>query len=249
MENPTSCREIIDELSSKSESVCIKSSEVNSISELSDDCDGANEYLLDCPGTLNNFTCKIINNTFFVTGLEHSAVLEFLPKEPCFPEWNCNTWSNSRDQCGYRTCADINDCGDVTGMPDEYKKCPPVCVPDWECTAWEPEKCPKSEKMERDCEDLNNCGKDTGKPITSQSCEYENNTLLWILLGFSVLLLGLVLFVGLRSPKKHRKIQEETHNPHPDDEFHEDELTNETPQTYVPDKKEDNFEEFKQNKR
>ena len=82
----------------------------------------------------------------------------------------------------------------------------------------------KEEGRTRTCEDLNNCGLDNEMPNTTQDCEYNNKTLLWILLGGSVILLALVLFFGLKSPKKHQPIQEQTHNPHPDDEVHEHEM-------------------------
>ena len=101
------------------------------ISEMSNDCDGSDEYLLDCPGDSNNFTCEIINNTFFVTGLEHSAVLEFLPyeEEVCVPNWNCGLWTDRKNMCGYRDCQDINNCNNITMMPEEFKECPIICVP------------------------------------------------------------------------------------------------------------------------
>lgn len=171
-----------DRLNNNSESVCIKDLEVNEISEISSDCNSTNESLVECPGSLGNFTCAISGTKFIITGLTHSAILEMLPpQEPCNPHWECDDWSNYEELCGYRTCIDLNSCDNLTGKPLEYKQCP-ECVPDWDCTEWTPEKCPKSEERTRTCTDLNDCGTTKNRPSLKQSCERKNN-LIWILIG------------------------------------------------------------------
>jgi len=42
----------------------------------------------------------------------------------CIPDWSCNQWSNTNQECGTRTCIDINRCGTNTGKPITSKSCP-----------------------------------------------------------------------------------------------------------------------------
>ncbi len=250
----------LDKLNEDSESVCIKDSEIQSITEISADCNLSDEYLLDCPGTLESYSCEIINNSFFVTGLMHSAVTEFLPSQPniCVPNWDCQLWTNQKEQCGYRNCLDLNNCGNISDMPLEYKECPIVCTPSWDCSDWSPEKCPKEEKKTRNCVDLNNCNSEKNKPSETLECEYKSNILIWILLGLLVFLIGLILMLSLTSSRKNKPIQRQTHNPNPDDEIHEHELPQNQQyqippvqqQKYKPiNQPQNDFQEFRNNKR
>lgn len=197
----------IDKLDSESKYVCIKDKEISSIEEISKECNGANEYLIECTGnTINNttnFTCKISGSKFIVTGLMHSGVVEIIPTpEPCIQNWQCDEWSDYEKECGYRTCIDLNDCGNVTGKPAEYQECP-ICIPDWNCTKFLPEKCPKNETKTRVCVDINNCGKEEEIPSLSQKCERKNNWI-WVIIIIS-LLIGFVLTIIIATTRKNKK--------------------------------------------
>jgi hypothetical protein len=60
--------------------LCIKDAEILSASEISSDCNGANETLIQCNGTYTNgsYACSFISqmNKYNVTGLMHSGVKE-----------------------------------------------------------------------------------------------------------------------------------------------------------------------------
>ena len=189
----------VDRLNDKSESVCIKDKEIYSIDEISPECNAIDEYILECPGNLTstarNLTCNISGNKFIITGLEHSAILEIIPPEiPCVQNWQCDEWSETSKSCGYRTCTDLNNCGNITGKPLEYQECP-VCIPNWKCTQFLPEKCPREEKRTRTCTDINDCGTEKGKPELTQTCE-RKNILVYILitlLGIAVIILIVII--------------------------------------------------------
>ena len=189
----------VDRLNDKSESVCIKDKDIYSIDEISPECNAIDEYILECPGNLTstarNLTCNISGNKFIITGLEHSAILEIIPPEiPCVQNWQCDEWSETSKSCGYRTCTDLNNCGNITGKPLEYQECP-VCIPNWKCTQFLPEKCPREEKRTRTCTDINDCGTEKGKPELTQTCE-RKNILVYILitlLGIAVIILIVII--------------------------------------------------------
>lgn len=218
----------LDRINNKSESVCVKDKEVQSINEISEECNLYDEYLLECPGNLTsnttNLICKKIPNKFIIIGLQHSAVIEMTPpEEPCIPNWTCEEWSDYEDQCGYRICTDLNNCMNESTRPLEYKTCP-ICIPDWDCTEFLPEKCPKSEKRTRTCTDKNNCGKEENIPDTTQTCE-RKSSLIWIILGilFGIsALIALILIISKNKSnikdeeqKEHPKIQNGIHKEHP----------------------------------
>lgn len=58
--------------------VCIKDSEITSISEVSASCTGSNEFWLRCPGINGVYSCNLTeNNTIYkISGLKHSGVKE-----------------------------------------------------------------------------------------------------------------------------------------------------------------------------
>jgi len=67
----------IDKLKTNSNSVCIKDAEISSITEISANCDGENEFKVNCPGTNGNYICSIEDSRFKISGLSHSGVKEF----------------------------------------------------------------------------------------------------------------------------------------------------------------------------
>lgn len=199
----------IDKLNSESDTVCIKDKEINNINEISLNCDSTDEYLLECPGSIGNFTCNISGNKFIITGLTHSAVIEVIPEEeePCLPNWQCEEWSDYEDNCGYRICTDINECNNITNMPIEQKECP-VCIENWNCTKFLPEKCPKEEVRERFCTDLNDCGTFKDKPDLEQNCERDTNWM-WILIG---VIIAIIIFIIILIIARGNKRQPQNSN-------------------------------------
>ncbi len=186
-----------------SNKVCIKDKYVNSISDISDDCNGTREYLLNCPGNLSRFECYISGNKFIVSGLRHSAVREFSPYTPplpaCIPKWNCTDWSSCVHNIKTRNCS--NNCNNSIKI--ETQACSIACTPNWNCTAWMPEKCPKNETQTRSCIDLNNCRTDSGKPKETRSCEYKSSPWLIIIIVLVILIITAIILIFLL--KKHPK--------------------------------------------
>ena len=62
-----------------SNTICIKDAKVNSIEEVSSSCTSQNEYLIECDGVLTSqgYSCNKDNGYYIISGLKHSAVLEF----------------------------------------------------------------------------------------------------------------------------------------------------------------------------
>ncbi len=66
-----------------SQRVCIKDSEINTLSEISSTCNGDNETLITCNGDLNQgYRCTINNSYLFISGLKNSAVIEYNDPSP-----------------------------------------------------------------------------------------------------------------------------------------------------------------------
>ncbi len=58
--------------------ICIKDSNINSIDEISENCDGIDEYIIKCDESNNaKYTCSKESNYYLISGLEHSGVIEF----------------------------------------------------------------------------------------------------------------------------------------------------------------------------
>lgn len=61
-----------------SSKVCIKDAEISSISQISNNCDGVDEYLINCNSIgIDGYSCSIQENYYVVSGLKHSGVKEF----------------------------------------------------------------------------------------------------------------------------------------------------------------------------
>lgn len=205
----------IDKLNNESDSVCVKDKEIDSINEISDTCNSSDEYLLKCPENFSNnevnLTCEILGNKFFVTGLEHSAVVEMLPAQAvsCTPNWACTDWSDYTKECGYRTCTDSNNCNNISTKPTEDQECP-VCTPNWQCTNFLPEKCPKSQERTRTCSDLNNCETSQGEPEISETCQRNINSGIWIAVGIGIgIIILLITILIIKGNKREFKENEE----------------------------------------
>ena len=56
--------------------ICIKDAKISLVSEVSETCEGANEFWLSCPGINGDYNCSLINNSYKITGLSHSGIKE-----------------------------------------------------------------------------------------------------------------------------------------------------------------------------
>ena len=179
-----------------SNNVCIEDGRVNSISDVSPDCSGGEEYLVPCPGTNHNYSCNISGNRFMVSGLMHSAVRE-VPNSNflnCTTNWSCGTFGICTNNQKTRTCIDTNNCGVLTGKPSETESCS-SCVPNWACDSWVPSKCPENETQTRRCSDLNNCQQIRDE---SHKCSYNKFLLpLWLIIILAVILILIIITVIL----------------------------------------------------
>lgn len=190
-----------DKKNSSSNQVCIKDETVSTISSISEDCDEQDEYLINCPGASSGYNCSINNNTFYVKGLEHSAVKEFT-STTCLTNWSCSAWSNCTNLVRNRTCTDANNCSTTAGRPALSESCTPSdvvspsCSPMWTCTEWSPEKCSADEDQTRTCTDTKKCNTQTGKPSETQPCENPTNPIFWWLVALiSIIFIALLIWL------------------------------------------------------
>src|SRR3989344_2156976 len=58
--------------------ICVKDAEISSVTEITSDSKGDDEYCLSCPGINENYSCNLINNNtqYKITGLSHSGAKE-----------------------------------------------------------------------------------------------------------------------------------------------------------------------------
>ncbi len=116
----------VDKLDADSNAVCVKRGHVGDIDDISDDCDDTGEYIVECPGSEDRYDCNINNNTFIVSGITRSAVMEFEIEDggaTCTPSWTCNSWSSCVNNQRTRICTDLNNCGTIIGKPLETETC------------------------------------------------------------------------------------------------------------------------------
>jgi len=198
-----------DKKNSSSNQICIKDEVISSISNISADCNDRDEYLINCPGASDGYNCSINNSTFYVTGLEHSAVKEFT-STICLTNWSCSAWSNCTNLVRNRTCTDTSNCSTTVGRPSLSESCTPAdiitstCSPMWTCTDWSPEKCSADENQTRTCTDTKKCNTSSGKPKETQVCENPTNFSFWWLVAliatvFVALLIWLIITLKNKS--------------------------------------------------
>ena len=214
----------------KSGKVCIKDAPVKEISDVSAKCNAPNEILIDCPGNFTaknptyNYNCTIVTDDsgfeqYQVWPLKHSAVKEMIGLvsaagngtgvSSCTENWNCTDWTNITDQCGERTCADLNNCGTTFDKPLESKDCSlgsGGCIPDWICTDYG--ECVDGFK-ERVCTDSNNCEVGTDKPDETSKCGTNKiKSILFIIFGIVGLIL--IILIILYFIKKRKSDEEDS---------------------------------------
>jgi len=182
--------------------VCVKNAEVSSISSISDDCDETNEFLLNCPGTNSSFSCSIpsTNDTYIITGLTNSGVVEYNPADSCIPTWVYSNWT----ECNEFTTNQSRVARDVTGCLaniTQTQNCSifvplPTCSTNWNCTQFEPTKCQKNETQLRTCTDYNYCNSTNDRPSSSQICDYKSNNIFFlIIIIVSIIVLIIIIII------------------------------------------------------
>jgi len=210
---PASKKVFVDRIANYSK-VCAKNSELSSISDLSQNCDDSGEIILDCPETISGISCSISGNFFQVERLTSSAVREFQATNNCAQNWNCTAWSACISKIQTRTCADRNNCNNLSGKPITNQSCvmpPPPCTSNWNCSEWMPEKCPRNGTRYQICNDKNLCNSTSNnKKTETQVCEYKSSSLFIIILAVIVILIITVasLIVYFLNKKPSQVFQE-----------------------------------------
>lgn len=104
------------------ESICVKNSHINSISEISDSCDGIHEYnftqcLTDGIYSTAGIDCSLNNGIIEVSNLRYSAILGVEASSTpsggsssCTPIWDCSDWEECVDGTQTRDCVLVNNC-------------------------------------------------------------------------------------------------------------------------------------------
>lgn len=119
----------VDKVKNFSNSVCIKESSITNIGSISDSCSSSNERLISCNNIQDSgYTCQDLGNFYFVTGLNHSAVMEFdesifSGSQSCTPSWSCGEWSECIAGEQTRLCTDLNSCQSIANKPAEAQSC------------------------------------------------------------------------------------------------------------------------------
>ena len=194
----------VDKLVNSSNSVCVKNSHINTISNISIGCNLTDESIVSCPRTSGSIICSIIGNQFKISGINNSAVKEIA--NSCQPNWDCTDWSDCESGLQQRTCTDSNFCGINSNKPVEFRTCIVSCSTNWSCTSWSPEECPKNQTQTRVCIDTNSCGTNSGKPNEKITCVYEKKGLeligIILIIIISLVLIGTLIGIIIYVNKK-----------------------------------------------
>jgi hypothetical protein len=197
----------VDKLSNSSNSVCVKDAEVESISDVSLTCDGIGEKIIPCPGTNSGISCSFSDGKYKISGIMHSAVVEFTDTNitsSCISNWTCSQWGICLNGLQERTCTDSKSCGTITGKPAENQTCVTECTEQWNCGNWAPVECPSDSKTQtRTCTDSNDCETEEKKPNESRVCTPKSNTnwlfILLIVFVVATIIGILILIMKMRS--------------------------------------------------
>jgi len=113
LENEAGTKTIyLDKLNSDSKSVCIKDAPVDSIGQLSENCNGESEIYLKCDGAKKeNYVCNELGSQFEVSGVKNSAAREVTAQEQASVEAAQETASQEATDCAL--------------FPDKFSACEP----------------------------------------------------------------------------------------------------------------------------
>lgn len=141
----------MDKVNATINGICVKDMEISSIAEISGSCSSADEFKIECDGTLqNSYSCSynLTIGKYRINGLRHSGITQIDYAKPasgqsgssasgnnlggtsgggggitCISNWKCSEWS----QCvlGYkkRKCIDASQCAFGSSRPAEQEKC------------------------------------------------------------------------------------------------------------------------------
>lgn len=141
----------IDKINATLSGVCVKDDEINSISEISANCNSVNEFKVLCDGTLqNSYRCAYNStlNKYQTRGLGHSGVIQIAYAKP-------------ESEPGSASPASASSSGSGGGGS---------CISDWQCSEWS--DCINGLKS-RECFDADKCALQIRKPIELQQCIFE----------------------------------------------------------------------------
>ncbi len=148
--------------------VCIKDVKGASPTDVTPLCQGDNETIVLCNGSLQDgYSCILNESTYVVSGLRHSLVTE---QEPYCGDGYCNngeTCSSCSADCGLCPPTQETSKRSGGGGGGGFVYTPP-CTPNWTCTEWS--ECTMEGFQYRNCTDTNNCGTNESKPEEQREC-------------------------------------------------------------------------------
>jgi len=210
---PANKKAFIDRISNDS-MVCVRNSEITSITTLTTNCTHSSELAIPCPGTFSGVSCAKEGNYLRIEGLTNSAAREFSQVTiNCTQNWSCTSWGNCINEVQTRTCIDTNHCNNLAGRPSLNQSCiiPIQCTPNWNCSDWLPEVCPKSKNQTRTCNDKNLCNSTpSNKKLETKDCEYESKSslLLIAIIAIIAILILILIIILVFSIKKSTEEQQ-----------------------------------------
>lgn len=196
--------------------ICARNAEINSIGDMTTNCTGSSEILLDCPDSYAGISCSINENYFSVSGLTSSAVKEVATSTgSCAANWNCSAWTSCIGGLQTKNCTDINRCNSNMLRKTDIQAClppTPACTPNWLCGNWT--ACSTEGTKARICADKKSCDltSDNKKTETSD-CEYKKptNITLWVVVGvisvIIIIVIILIIYFLKKKPEEYTQIQ------------------------------------------
>lgn len=211
---PVSKKLVIDRLNSSSTQLCARNYELSSISDLSSECTGSEEIIVDCPGTVSGISCSLNSSLFIVNGLTHSAARELVTTTSttnCTPNWNCTSWTACSSGVQSRNCTDTHFCSASALTKSETQICSSQCTPNWQCENWT--SCSKAGNQSRICTDENSCNETPdNKQTETRACDYKlsSKTGIIIILVVLCVLIGVIVIAIIYYLNKSEPPQNKT---------------------------------------
>ncbi len=206
----------LDNLDKSTNYLCIKDAEINSITEISTDCNAENEFLILCPGFNYQYSCQIIKDKYKISGLRHSGVIEVTIEDP-----TTSTTTTIPITATSTTLSGSDDSGDG-GSGNSFV--PSICDPNWVCDSWS--SCFNNIQT-RTCFDAANCDPIGEKeeqqicskastittsttttlqqPILTENRESKLKALYWFIFLVLVLLILIIIIIIYYRKKKEKR--------------------------------------------
>jgi hypothetical protein len=144
--------------------ICIKDAEINSSDEISADCKGNNETWMRCPETKNGYSCKLVNNSYEISGLRHSGIKEQL-------SYCGDGISNGAETC-LNCPEDVGVCPTIIPDDDDDDDDDDDCLTEWECSEWS--NCESNQKTRVCSKKRTSCSVNVAKPVEVRTCSNES---------------------------------------------------------------------------